>query len=175
METLAYYTLQHKKTADLFAGEYPGSADKRLHHLKIDILNHLRPGLIVNLMEIDELSRFRSYAPYVDAPIVSHPIRDNSIPTPHEMVTILKTITGAIDSGRRVYLHCWGGHGRTGTVVGCLMKSRGLTTAEALSQLARLRLNSPFGRKPSPQTPDQIDFVTKWDRQPLDGKIVSQR
>jgi len=35
------------------------------------------------------------------------------------MHEILDTIDAALSAKRIVYVHCWGGVGRTGTVIGC--------------------------------------------------------
>ena len=35
------------------------------------------------------------------------------------MVAILDSLDTAIADEHTIYLHCWGGIGRTGTVVGC--------------------------------------------------------
>ena len=63
-------------------------------------------------------------------------IIDRSIPMGEMMTTILDAIDKALIEGRNVYLHCWGGIGRTGTTVGCYLVRRGLTGKQALAQLA---------------------------------------
>jgi protein-tyrosine phosphatase len=48
------------------------------------------------------------------------------------MERILATIKRAIDERATEYVHCWGGIGRTGTVVGCWMvQEAGLTDANS--------------------------------------------
>ena len=48
------------------------------------------------------------------------PIHDGSIPEkPEDMTAILDNIDQAIAGDHRVYVHCLGGIGRTGTVIGC--------------------------------------------------------
>ena len=50
------------------------------------------------------------------------------------MASILDAIDAALDGGKTVYVHCWGGVGRTGTVVGCWLVRHGKTGDEALRQ-----------------------------------------
>ena len=50
---------------------------------------------------------------------VSHPIQDVSVTTPEHYEQIVADIERDLAAGRRVFVHCWGGVGRTGTVVGC--------------------------------------------------------
>lgn len=93
-------------------------------------------------------------------------IRDMSCPTPSEMAAILDEIDAAIADGHVVYVHCWGGIGRTGTVVGCFLVRRGRDGDSALAEVARLyatmsarkRLSFPE----SPQTRRQRAFVREW-------------
>ena len=65
------------------------------------------------------------------------PIPDTGNPKPAQVESILDTIDTAIAAGRRVYVHCWGGIGRTGTIVGCYLVRHGLTGDQALAEIAR--------------------------------------
>ena len=79
------------------------------------------------------------------------------------MKQILDEIDTAIEHDRPVYLHCWGGRGRTGTVVGCWLVRHGKATGdEALAMIQRLRKNDPTSYMPSPETGKQKSMVTSW-------------
>jgi protein-tyrosine phosphatase len=53
------------------------------------------------------------------AKYVRQSVRDAGVPQGREqMERILATIRDEVAAGRPVYIHCWGGIGRTGTVVG---------------------------------------------------------
>jgi hypothetical protein len=71
-----------------------------------------------------------------------------------------------LQAGRKIYLHCWGGIGRTGTTVGCYLVRQGKSGAEALEQLAAWWRNVPKSRyfPRSPETDAQMDFVLHWAR-----------
>ena len=94
---------------------------------------------------------------------VSHPIRDMATPTSGRMMTILDEIDEALAEGESVYVHCWGGVGRTGTVVGCWLVRHGLDDDDAVSRIATLRRELP-GARQSPETAGQTALVRGWRR-----------
>ena len=94
-----------------------------------------------------------------------HPIRNGGLPeTANDMVATLDSIDRALHDGRTVYLHCWGGVGRTGTVVGCWLVRHGHTGGSALLQLAQWwREVERSRRQPrSPETLAQDEYVRNW-------------
>jgi protein-tyrosine phosphatase len=81
------------------------------------------------------------------------PIRDMSIPTDDDMEKILDLIDTSIQDDRPVYIHCLGGLGRTGTVVGCYLARHGLARGlEALDRIDFLRRYTEALHRPSPET-----------------------
>ena len=92
------------------------------------------------------------------------PIPDVSIPSVSHMTRIQRTIVDAMERGDGVYVHCWGGVGRTGTVVGCCLVESGLSGREALHRLAAIWQGvEKRHRKPrTPETREQEQFVLSW-------------
>ena len=90
------------------------------------------------------------------------PIRDVSTASTSHMITILDAVDGALAEGRKVYVHCWGGVGRTGTVVGCYLVRHRMAGVDALTRIATLRQGTPDGWRASPETNAQRAMVLDW-------------
>ena len=102
------------------------------------------------------------------AVVLAHPIVDVDTPTGDEMIATLDAIDDHFRGGGNVYAHCWGGKGRTGTVVGCWLVRHGYVPSDdldgVLSVLDELRVgDSGAGHQPSPDTPDQEAFIGDWE------------
>jgi len=102
------------------------------------------------------------------AVVLAHPIVDVDIPTGDEMIATLDAIDDHLRGGGNVYAHCWGGKGRTGTVVGCWLVRHGYVPSDdldgVLSVLDELRGgDSGAGHQPSPDTPAQEAFIGDWE------------
>ena len=79
------------------------------------------------------------------------------------MAAILDTIHEELAANRRVYVHCWGGVGRTGTVIGCLLVRRGAPGDQALEQFQELwKACAKSAKRESPETREQRDYVISW-------------
>jgi protein-tyrosine phosphatase len=91
------------------------------------------------------------------------PIDDMDVPPPWRMRVILDAIRTAVDAGETVYVHCWGGVGRTGTVVGCWLREHGSPAETVLAEIEALRDMTPKAKhRPAPENDRQRDFVTAW-------------
>jgi len=160
----------------LLAGEYPGARDVDVTRQKIDKLLDAGVRLIANLMEPGEVDFFaRWISPYEDiltdlcrerkisARMLRFSIVDMRVPTPEQMHEILDAIDESIEQGAPVYVHCLGGIGRTGTVVGCFLLRHGLATSEnVLEKIARLRAKDPEAARPAPEASIQREFLRQW-------------
>jgi protein-tyrosine phosphatase len=91
-------------------------------------------------------------------------IQDRGLPSRQQMKVLLDTLDAALASGRRVYLHCWGGIGRTGVTVGCWLVRHGLTGGQALIRLNELYQTAEQSRfySKSPETDAQVKFILDW-------------
>ena len=102
-----------------------------------------------------------SYVPHLRAGRrIAHPIPDMSTPSAGLVMQVLDDIDGARDGGEHVYVHCWGGVGRTGTVVGCWLVRHRLDDGDPIAAIAALRRE--LDERASPETPGQVQRVRGW-------------
>ncbi len=146
------------------AGEYPRNFDDESSPAKLAALAEAGIAAFIDLTEEGEL---RPYSQWLNPETQSHqrfPIRDLSTPATVDLTTaILDTIDDHIANGRPVYLHCWGGVGRTGTIVGCWLARHGCPGAAALDRLRELWAQCPKScSKESPERPAQRQYVRDW-------------
>jgi hypothetical protein len=154
----------------LLAGEYPGALDDACAGRKLDGFLDAGIRVFVDLTEaVDGLKPYQhileeqARARGVRVEHVRAPIKDLGVPTAKSLRTLLSRIAANVHAGVPSYVHCWGGIGRTGTVVGCWMVEReGLSGEAALQRIVDLRKNTPDGFKRSPETPEQRDMVLGW-------------
>lgn len=171
----------------LVACEYPWTPTRASRSQKIDLL--LRAGVrtFIDLTESGELS---PYAPHLSAHVsrvgideeheqqveyYSFPIPDRCLPRSVGYVRqILDVLKDNAQRGRITAVHCRGGIGRTGLVVGCWLVESGVVEdgAEALEFIAEeWKSVEKYRRFPqSPETGGQCEFVRKFER--LQGPLV---
>lgn len=153
------------------AGEYPGSAySPELTRKRLDVFLSAGFDTFFDLTSPGENEPYQAIlceeAGHYNLPAqyTRFPIGDFGLPTSAQMTATLNAIDSALAAGRKLYLHCYGGIGRTGTVVGCYLVRHGLNGAQALDQLAAWWKNVPkSNRYPhSPETLQQEQFVRAW-------------
>lgn len=162
----------------LLAGALPSAADYHKREGKIRRLLAAGIRSVANLMEEREIGYHgKPLADYTDAmdrvaavmDVVVN-VRRFAIPDLHpttreHMIEILDWIDGEIETGRPVYVHCRGGIGRTGMVVGSWLVRHGIVPPErTVDRIRELRAGMPpaDARARSPEMPGQIALVTGW-------------
>ena len=146
------------------AGEYPGSADPEEAERRIRAFARHGVTLFVDLTHPGD--PLEPYTRLLDAGAtrVAHPIVDFGTTTIPHMTRILDDLDAAIERGGVAYVHCWGGIGRTGTVVGCWLMRHGLEGDDPIGRIAELRRDVSGASVASPQTSAQRAMVRAWKR-----------
>src|SRR5688572_27355206 len=148
----------------LLAGKYPGG--KNLQEMERRLGPLLDAGFdgFLDLTEAGEVPPYENYLPenvrYVRKAVTDHGVpRDAAY-----MGEILAALDELLAAGRRVYVHCRAGIGRTGTVVACHLIEQGLTPAAALARLNELWQGSDRSDTwpEVPETDPQRDFILAY-------------
>jgi hypothetical protein len=147
----------------ILAGEYPGPT-------RGDPAGRIPLLIEAGITSFIDLTGEGELTPYDTAlgTAIRHrrfPITDHGLPSsPATMDAVVAAIDEDLEEGRRVYVHCRAGIGRTGMAVGCYLIHRGLTGAEALDKLRELWRRCSRSRAwPSvPETEEQVRYVREW-------------
>ena len=154
----------------LMAGEYPAAPDETESFRKLDGL--IRAGIktVINLTEGHECNHngipLYDYAPFLTnhgIEVHRKPIRDVSVPAKDEMDVIIELIDRSLKDNKPVYFHCWGGVGRTGTVLGCYLLHKNMADKEnVFDRINYLKRTTSISNRQSPETEEQRDFVLSY-------------
>lgn len=152
----------------LLATEYPGAKDPQKAALKIATLLDAGITSFVDLTEAGERTWDGTpMVPYeallADVPAARYlrcPIRDTGVISRSGYDRILARIRAELDAGEVVLVHCWGGKGRTGTVVGAwLIEQEGVGYPEVLQRMQALREGSKKAHHRVPDTDEQCEVL----------------
>lgn len=136
---------------------------------RVDELENLGVRYFINLTFDDE----KKISPYKTCTtVVRFPIRDRRTPRNwYEfslLVTWIKELLHTLKLQEKIYIHCKGGHGRSGVLVSCLLcLYNNYTPEQALEDTKlyhshRTNLKDRWKRIGSPQTLSQKNFVRRF-------------
>lgn len=146
----------------LLATEYPGHKTAEKAKRKLEVLTSAGVNSFVDLTEAGEWagggSRMVPYNGLLPESVTHRrfPIPDTSVIPDDDYDEILDYIRAELDAGKVVAVHCWGGKGRTGTVVGAfLIDTEGRRYPEVIDRMQALRAGSSKADHPVPDTEEQ--------------------
>mmetsp|Transcript_59676 Transcript_59676/g.109265 ORF Transcript_59676/g.109265 Transcript_59676/m.109265 type:complete len:282 (+) Transcript_59676:72-917(+) len=160
----------------LISGSFPGDRKEPGHTQKMKDVLSAGVNTFVNLQETDELGRFTPYIPTARSLVLDPaslefwhcPIPDNSVTADDELAKGVAKIVDALKRGRVVYVHCWGGHGRTGTIIcAFLVQAYGLTTEQAQAHFMAGEQTRAERRGKWPHSSSQFNQVKALEGKPV--------
>ena len=152
----------------LLATEYPGAKDEEKALRKLRVLLDAGITSFVDLTEAGEMTRGgAAMVPYngllgPDVAYKRFAIPDTSVIDDAGYDRILDYIRAEHDAGRVVLVACWGGKGRTGTVVGSwLIDTEGVGYPDVIDRMQELRRGSSKADHRVPDTDEQCDVLRR--------------
>ena len=126
--------------------------------------------LLVCLLDREDFSSriskkdYKRLARKVGIGVMFKPIADGDITTDRRAFSIARMIVKTLKTGDVVYLHCWGGHGRAGTIGAMILGLwYRIPFVEVISFLQKSHQTRPEGgHYPTPQTEEQIYQVSRF-------------
>jgi hypothetical protein len=135
---------------------------------KINVLEELGVILFVDLTVPNEskTNKYVTKAEYINFPIDDYNV-PNDMASFSTFVYKICNLIQNLELEKKIYVHCRGGHGRSGVVVSCILAEYfNISSEEAMSQCNKFHSNRKTMREKwrtigSPQTGKQKNFVEK--------------
>jgi len=149
------------------AGEHPAAAGDHTIKKRLDALIQAGISVFVDLTEVNHLHYDKMLMEEAEGYVLevaykNFPIRDFTAPAAKTVKKVLDYLDFVIAGHKMVYVHCFGGIGRTGTIVGCYLVRHGLDGRAALAKIAELRMGLSANHMRSPEADDQVERVLNW-------------
>ena len=149
----------------IYAGEYPGDKNGEFAKHKIEQMYHFGIRHFIDLTEEGELHPYNHLLPN-DTTYTRFPVVDCGVPKNIESVQrLLLRIEELKKMDGYVYVHCWGGVGRTGTIVACYLSQNWEepNLEHTLEVLRRYFSEMPKSAyRKTPETKEQVDFIARF-------------
>ena len=173
----------YKVFDNLYAGEYPGDKNPTAAKEKIDAMLRFGVRHFIDLTEEGELRPYSHLLP-ADTTYTRFPIKDLGAPdSVGKTLLLIDKITELTRRGGIVYIHGWGGVGRTGTIVSCYFtdyigesKYIDISAETVINRMRVCFRDMPKATyRQSPETDAQIQFIKKFVATYKEAKDESDR
>ena len=165
----------------LLIGDYPyPSEEYRPRHL--DKLLDEGVSVWISLVEDSETVKYGDYQELVTQhsstkhEFIKCPMPDRGIGRDSEMYKAVSVAFNRVNKGKIVYVHCWGGHGRSGVFSSCfLMLYYGWDSEKAIDRNHLLHATRKYHpKKPTPQGVRQYSQIRRY-RPPIHVIVSGDR
>lgn len=145
--------LPYRATADLIQASREGPPPMK-------IVQGLRNPILDKFLPTSRKDSGVTWKPK-ELQFTTFPIVDLSVPEADKLKAFVKELQARLENGEALYVHCWGGRGRAGTVGAVLLASAyGLSADEALERVQRAySCRQDPERSKSPETDEQFAFI----------------
>lgn len=130
-------------------------------------LQQMNVKYIVDLTTLHEKGNLKTYYPkHYGMTYIHFPIRDNFVPYDmesfNEFIVSLMFIINSMKENEYIYIHCKGGHGRSGMIVCCLLcLMYGKTPIQSINEVTHGHSKRP-------------DLSTKWKSRPCPSNEIQR-
>ncbi|GMH42345.1 hypothetical protein BSKO_10264 [Bryopsis sp. KO-2023] len=150
--------LPYKATVELIAAAMAGPPSAA-------IVNGLRNPTLDKFLPPRRNPRTAQETPKIELKFLHNPIVDLGVPSTEKLANVLEDLEARVSLGENLYIHCWGGRGRAGTVGSCLLaRLYGLSGEEALNITSLAFQTRGDGVNQSPETAEQVQLVKDFVR-----------
>eukprot|EP01121_Diplochlamys_sp_Union-15-3_P011272 TRINITY_DN3248_c0_g1_i1.p2 TRINITY_DN3248_c0_g1~~TRINITY_DN3248_c0_g1_i1.p2 ORF type:complete len:198 (-),score=25.96 TRINITY_DN3248_c0_g1_i1:655-1248(-) len=148
----------------VLAGSFPGSQQslKAIIDAGVTTFVCLVPDNVLKSLGsyLNFLEDYNNQNPEKKIKFLPFEIEDFQIAEEASVLVFIEKLTDLLRDGENLYIHCQGGHGRTGTIVGCLIgRLYNISPQMALKLTAEYHDQRVIGKCDSPETKEQINQV----------------
>eukprot|EP01117_Protostelium_nocturnum_P014209 TRINITY_DN5387_c0_g1_i1.p1 TRINITY_DN5387_c0_g1~~TRINITY_DN5387_c0_g1_i1.p1 ORF type:complete len:195 (-),score=50.31 TRINITY_DN5387_c0_g1_i1:187-771(-) len=152
---------------------YPGDLDEKIAENKMLSLLQCGISTFLCLQTSGELERFAPYKEtaiklnqdhslQLDLQFLSLEIPDGNVTQDELVISMVEELIVRYERKEKILIHCWGGHGRTGTVAAILYgKITGVNAEEALKHVAKCHKCRKIRKSNAPQRVIQFEQVRR--------------